>query len=87
MPRVFILCFLALSTITAVVAQQAQTGGQAGQTAGQTGGDQFLDGIGETSLIARYVFNGNTEDSSRMDSAACCFSPATAATCSCRRTP
>src|SRR6187401_2838584 len=65
MPRVFILCFLALSTITAVVAQQAQTGGQTGQTAGQTGGDQFLDGIGETSLIARYVFNGNTEDSSR----------------------
>ena len=22
------------------------------------GGDQFLDGIGETSLVARYVFNG-----------------------------
>jgi DUF1680 family protein len=65
MPRAFLLSFLALSTITAVVAQQAQTGGQTGQTAGQTGGDQFLDGIGETSLIARYVFNGNTEDSSR----------------------
>ena len=30
-----------------------------------TGGDQFLDGIGETGLIARYVFNGNAEDSSR----------------------
>jgi len=29
------------------------------------GGDQFLDGIGETALVARYVFNGNTEDSSR----------------------
>src|SRR4030042_3200556 len=29
------------------------------------GGDQFLDGIGETALIARYVFNGNTEDWSR----------------------
>ena len=29
------------------------------------GGDQFLDGIGETGLIARYVFNGNAEDSSR----------------------
>ena len=29
------------------------------------GGDQFLDGIGETSLIARYLFNGNAEDSSR----------------------
>lgn len=29
------------------------------------GGDQFLDGIGETSLIARYLFNGNAEDASR----------------------
>jgi hypothetical protein len=29
------------------------------------GGDQFLDGIGETALVARYVCNGNTEDSSR----------------------
>ena len=54
MPRVFVLCLLALSTITAVLAQQAQQGG-----------DQFLDGIGETSLVARYVFNGNIEDSSR----------------------
>jgi DUF1680 family protein len=33
------------------------------QTAG--GGDQFLDGIGETALVARYVFNGNAEDRSR----------------------
>ncbi|RPJ68927.1 MAG: hypothetical protein EHM24_20095 [Acidobacteria bacterium] len=32
---------------------------------GAQGGDQFLDGIGETALVARYVFNGNTEDSSR----------------------
>jgi len=31
----------------------------------QTGGDQFLDGIGETALIARYVFKGNVEDASR----------------------
>jgi DUF1680 family protein len=30
-----------------------------------TGGDQFLDGIGETALIVRYVFNGNEEDWSR----------------------
>jgi DUF1680 family protein len=30
-----------------------------------SGGDQFLDGIGETALIARYVFAGNAEDSSR----------------------
>ena len=29
------------------------------------GGDQFLDGIGETGLVARYVLNGNPEDSSR----------------------
>jgi DUF1680 family protein len=29
------------------------------------GGDQFLDGIGETALVARYVLNGNTVDSSR----------------------
>jgi hypothetical protein len=29
------------------------------------GGDQFLDGIGETALISRYVLNGNTTDRSR----------------------
>jgi DUF1680 family protein len=29
------------------------------------GGDQFLDGIGETGLIARYLLAGNAEDSSR----------------------
>ena len=29
------------------------------------GGDQFLDGIGETALIARYVLNGNAEDWSK----------------------
>ncbi|HEY3381016.1 MAG TPA: beta-L-arabinofuranosidase domain-containing protein [Vicinamibacterales bacterium] len=29
------------------------------------GGDQFLDGIGETALVARYVCSRNTEDSSR----------------------
>lgn len=29
------------------------------------GGDQFLDGIGETGLVARYVLNANGEDSSR----------------------
>ncbi len=28
-------------------------------------GDQFLDGIGETAMIARYLFNGNVNDSSR----------------------
>ena len=29
------------------------------------GGDQIIDGIGETSLTARYLFAGNTDDSSR----------------------
>lgn len=29
------------------------------------GGDQILDGIGETGLIARYLFNGDTRDWSR----------------------
>ncbi|MFO7693115.1 MAG: LamG-like jellyroll fold domain-containing protein, partial [Vicinamibacterales bacterium] len=29
------------------------------------GGGQFLDGIGETALVARYLFNGSAEDSSR----------------------
>lgn len=29
------------------------------------GGDQFLDGIGETGLVARYTLNGNVEDASR----------------------
>ena len=33
--------------------------------AGGQGGDQFLDGIGETALVARYVCAANTEDSSR----------------------
>ncbi len=31
----------------------------------QSEGDQILDGIGETALIARYVFDGNTQDRSR----------------------
>ena len=31
----------------------------------QGGGDQFLDGIGETALVARYVFSGNARDASR----------------------
>jgi hypothetical protein len=29
------------------------------------GGDQFLDGIGETALVARYLLNGTTADRSR----------------------
>ncbi len=31
----------------------------------QSQGDQFLDGIGETALVARYVLAGNTQDWSR----------------------
>src|SRR6187399_483127 len=65
MTRMLLPLFLAASIIAAAVAQQsAQQGTATGQNAGQ-GGDQFLDGIGETSLIARYQFNGNAEDSSR----------------------
>jgi hypothetical protein len=58
MPRLFLVCVLALSALTAALAHQTQSGAQ-------QGGDQFLDGIGETSLIARYQLNGNLEDSSR----------------------
>jgi DUF1680 family protein len=61
MPRILLPLLLAVSTIAAVV---AQNGSQNPQNTGQ-GGDQFLDGIGETGLIARYVFNGSAEDSSR----------------------
>ncbi len=46
---VIILCFCALGT-TSVIAQS---------------GDQILDGIGETGLIARYTFEGNVKDWSR----------------------
>jgi uncharacterized protein len=58
MTRLFLPLLLTVSTLV------AQNGPQDAQTSGQ-GGDQFLDGIGETGLIARYVFNGNVEDSSR----------------------
>src|SRR5688572_11545105 len=65
MSRIVLPLFLAASIIAGLVVQTgAQTGAQSAQSATQ-GGDQFLDGIGETSLIARYVFNGNAEDSSR----------------------
>lgn len=60
MNRPFLPSFLALSILGAVAAQPVRTEATAIQ-----GGDQFLDGIGETSLVARYAFNGNAEDSSR----------------------
>src|SRR5688572_20515036 len=61
MTRPFLLLFLAGSAIATAVAHPVAP---PVQTAVQ-GGDQFLDGIGETGLIARYLFNGNAEDSSR----------------------
>lgn len=57
MHRILIALSLVVSTIVVAVAQNPQNVTQ--------GGDQFLDGIGETGLIARYVFNGSAEDSSR----------------------
>ena len=61
MNRLIFLLLLAASTSGAIVAPSVAPIPQVG--AG--GGDQFLDGIGETGLIARYAFNGNAEDSSR----------------------
>ena len=52
--RILLAVFLAASTLLAGFAQ-----------APQQGGDQFLDGIGETGLVARYVFGDNAEDASR----------------------
>ena len=56
--RVFIAFTLAVSTALLALAHAVHD--QA-----QTGGDQFLDGIGETALVARYILNGNAEDASR----------------------
>ena len=56
MNRIVFVLLLACSTF---LPAQTTRGGSA------QGGDQFLDGIGETGLIARYVLSGNAEDSSR----------------------
>ena len=56
--RVVFACLVAVSTALLAIAHAAPQ-------AQQQGGDQFLDGIGETGLVARYVLNGNPEDSSR----------------------
>jgi uncharacterized protein len=53
MSRVLLPLLLAVSTVLAALAHAVQ------------GGDQFLDGIGETGLVARYVLDGTAEDSSR----------------------
>jgi hypothetical protein len=55
--RVFVALVLTVSMALAVLAHAVQTVAQ--------GGDQFLDGIGETGLVARYALEGNVEDSSR----------------------
>jgi uncharacterized protein len=51
--------FLAVA-LPVVLASPAFHGFEARQ-----GGDQFLDGIGETALVARYLCSANAEDSSR----------------------
>ena len=55
MGRTLISCLLLLVILPGHARIHAQT----------SQGDQFLDGIGETALIARYLFNGNAEDASR----------------------
>src|SRR5688500_13866318 len=55
--RVLLASLLTVSTALMALTHAV---GQAGQ-----GGDQFLDGIGETGLVARYVLDANAEDSSR----------------------
>ncbi|MBN2514207.1 MAG: glycoside hydrolase family 127 protein [Sedimentisphaerales bacterium] len=55
MHRIQILCLWSLTILTSLISVEAQS----------AEGDQFLDGIGETALIARYLFNGNVEDRSR----------------------
>jgi uncharacterized protein len=57
MPRVLLPLLLAVSTALAALAHVVPDRSQ--------GGDQFLDGIGETGLLARYLLEGNVEDSSR----------------------
>ncbi|MCC7186038.1 MAG: hypothetical protein IT185_07365, partial [Acidobacteria bacterium] len=57
MMRFVLPLLLVVCSIVAGVAQNVQQATQ--------GGDQFLDGIGETALVARYAFNGNAEDASR----------------------
>jgi DUF1680 family protein len=55
--RVLLASLLTVSTVLITLTHAVDQAGQ--------GGDQFLDGIGETGLVARYLLNGNAEDSSR----------------------
>jgi DUF1680 family protein len=52
---------LAIGLLTATTCLAGAAGGRADQAQG----DQFLDGIGETGLIARYLLTDNAEDTSR----------------------
>jgi DUF1680 family protein len=54
-----ILSALTVTIVTVLVALTQ------GLPSAQQPGDQFLDGIGETGLVARYVLDRNAEDSSR----------------------
>ncbi|HUT08228.1 MAG TPA: LamG-like jellyroll fold domain-containing protein, partial [Candidatus Latescibacteria bacterium] len=53
--RIFFILVLTLFTVSPALPERDRV----------QEGAQFLDGIGETGLIARYMFNGNAEDSSR----------------------
>jgi uncharacterized protein len=55
--RIFFALLLVVSAVLLPIAHAVEQNTQ--------GGDQFLDGIGETGLVARYILNGNVEDSSR----------------------
>src|SRR5688572_15897289 len=55
--RILSVSLFVLSAVLLTVTRPLPAAGQ--------GGDQFLDGIGETGLVARYVLAANAEDSSR----------------------
>jgi|CXWL01.1.fsa_nt_gi DUF1680 family protein len=61
MTRLVLPFFLAVTAIGSVAASPRSPNDQGANE----GGHQFLDGIGETGLVARYLFEGNAEDSSR----------------------
>ncbi|MBM3312930.1 MAG: LamG domain-containing protein, partial [Candidatus Aminicenantes bacterium] len=54
-----------LIALAALVFASSPSAPGLGESQATGGGDQFLDGIGETGLVARYLFNGHAEDGSR----------------------
>ncbi|HYE86513.1 MAG TPA: beta-L-arabinofuranosidase domain-containing protein, partial [Vicinamibacterales bacterium] len=62
--RVLVAALLSVTTCLVGLARPA-TGLKTASAEIAQGGDQFLDGIGETALIARYVLAENAEDASR----------------------